>query len=334
MSTFIDPFQAAGFVPSKCRIPAPSNDPEVDVTIFYQHFKPQSPSQSPKEAGPTPRPILLLHGHPQTHVIWSNLAPSLAKTGNWEVVVPDNRGNGASSAPAPHEDRKQLYSRYSKREMARDMAHVMNRLGHHRFFVVAHDRGARIAHRLALDHPDSVEKLILLDIAPTLDMYNKTEQNFARYYWHWFFLLQPVIPERFILGCPSAYLDALVARFPRTTAAGDTPALNEWRMSHYLANLSHPANVSGIVECYRASSPGGVDLTLDQLDRDADTKIQCPLRVFWGKQGVIHALYDGGLELWQNCAHQTVQGHALDTGHYIPEEAPEQVLVEINSFFT
>lgn len=160
--SFINPFDEANFTSRTAEVPAPANDPDVSVSIFYRHFKPSSPP-----AGGV-LPILLLHGHPQTHVIWSSVAPALAKTGKWEVVVPDNRGNGESSAPEAKN--QEGYSRYSKREMARDMVKVMKGLGHEKFWVVAHDRGARIAHRMALDWEDKVQKLILLDIAPTVSV--------------------------------------------------------------------------------------------------------------------------------------------------------------------
>lgn len=169
MSTlFVNPFDEAKFASRLAKIPLPSNDPDVEVSIFYRHFKPTSSSALP---------LLLLHGHPQTHVIWSSVAPALAATGKWEVVVPDNRGNGESSAPSPKNE--ESYSRYSKREMARDMIEVMRQLGHDKFWVVAHDRGARIAHRMALDWPDQVQKLVLLDIAPTVSF--PFPSPFARY---------------------------------------------------------------------------------------------------------------------------------------------------------
>lgn len=157
MSSFVNPFDAAGFTSGTARITSPANDDQVDVRIFYRHYRPSSASALP---------ILLLHGHPQTHVIWSTVGPALAASGRWEVVVPDNRGNGDSSAPEAKQGGG--YSRYSKREMARDMVELMSGLGHERFWVVAHDRGARIAHRLALDWKDKVQKMILLDIAPTV----------------------------------------------------------------------------------------------------------------------------------------------------------------------
>lgn len=162
MSPYINSFDQAGFHSKTTRISAPSNDPEVDVSIFYRHLVPPSSSQKPL-------PILLLHGHPQTHVIWSDVAPALARTGNWEVVVPDNRGNGGSSAPTGKSEGG--YSRYSKREMARDMVELMEKLGYQEFYVLAHDRGARIAHRMALDWPKRVRKMVLLDIAPTVSSF-------------------------------------------------------------------------------------------------------------------------------------------------------------------
>lgn len=157
---FTNPFDSAGFTFSHVPIPAPTNDPDVSVSIFYRHFKPPASSS-------TARPLLLLHGYPQTHVIWSDVAPVLAASGKWEIVIPDNRGVGKSSAPPPRSDGVK-YSRYSKREMARDMVELMRSLGHEKFWVVAHDRGARVAHRLGLDWPEKLNKLIMLDIAPTV----------------------------------------------------------------------------------------------------------------------------------------------------------------------
>lgn len=321
MSHKTNPFSEAGFVGKTLPVPATDQDPDLNVQIFLQHYKP--PSSTAKKA------VLLLHGHPQTHVIWSVVAPLLAATGDWEVVVPDNRGNGASSAPSPGEG----HARYTKREMARDMVHVMHALGHESFFVVAHDRGGRIAHRMALDHPEKVTKLIILDIAPTLDMYNQTDQAFAKLYWHWFFLLQTGIAEEFILAKPEVYLEALVTRFPRTVAANDSQPAAEWRLQAYRDNMQSRANVVAMCEDYRASGPGGPDLTLDAQDRAADRKIQCPTTVLWGKHGVIQAMYSGGLDLWQACCQLPVRGEGLDTGHYVPEEAPERIVQEIKSFF-
>lgn len=324
MSQFIDPFDAANFTSGNVDISPPPNDPDVRVSIFYRHFVSPSPSA---------RPILLLHGHPQTHVIWSDVAPLLAASG-WHVVVPDNRGNGLSSAPEAKCDGER-YSRYSKREMARDMVELMSHLGYERFHILAHDRGARIAHRLALDFDGKVAKMILLDIAPTLDMYDRTDAKFASAYWHWFFLLQPSA-EALIGANPRAYLEALITRFPRSIPASSTTtptATDGWRMQQYLDNISKPASLVAMCEDYRASAPvGAPDLELDRADRKAGRKVECPTRVLWGGKGVIELMYGGGLELWKNCCEE-VEGRKLDCGHYVPEEAPSEVLEEVKAFF-
>ncbi|SPO27578.1 related to haloacetate dehalogenase H-1 [Ustilago trichophora] len=329
-ASFTNPFDQSSFTSRRATIPPPANDPEVDVSIFYRHFVPTSSNKSAL-------PIVLLHGHPQTHVIWSSVAPALAASGQWEVVVPDNRGNGESSAPDAKNE--EGYSRYSKREMARDVVEVMEQLGHEKFYIVAHDRGARIAHRLALDWPEKVIKMILLDIAPTLDMYEKTDHAFATAYWHWFFLLQPDLAEAFISANPQAYLHALVTRFPRTSPSStaspsaSSSAVETWRTTSYLTNLSRLPTITAMCEDYRASAPSGPDLALDRKDRQEGNKIQCATKVFWGKAGIIQAMYEGGKDLWQACCLQKVEGEQIDCGHYIPEEAPERVLAEIQAFF-
>ncbi|CBQ74007.1 conserved hypothetical protein [Sporisorium reilianum SRZ2] len=320
MSGLTDAFDEAGFSAGTVAIPAPANDADVSVSIFYRHFASRSASA---------RALVLLHGHPQTHVIWSTVAPALAATGRFHVVVPDNRGNGASSAPAAKSDGER-YSRYSKREMARDVVVLMSELGYERFGVVAHDRGARIAHRMALDWDGKVERLMMLDIAPTLDMYETTDYRFATAYWHWFFLLQPQA-EAFIAANPHAYLDALITRF--TPSSSSTPS-DTARTNAYLANLTDPARITAMCEDYRASAPTGApDLHLDRIDRQARTKIQCATRVLWGKHGVIHAMYGGGLQLWHNCCVRKVEGRGLECGHYVPEEAPDEVVQEVLAFF-
>lgn len=170
-------------------------------------------------------------------------------------------------------------------------------------------------------------------------MYEKTDVRFATAYWHWFFLLQPDLPEAFISANPQAYLHALVTRFPRTSPASSTQssssskAIEDWRTSSYLTNLSRLPTITAMCEDYRASGPTGTDLDLDRQDRSQGKKIKCPLKVFWGKAGIIQAMYDGGLQLWQERSEQQVEGRAIECGHYIPEEAPEQVLAEIEMFF-
>ncbi|MGH8809078.1 MAG: alpha/beta fold hydrolase, partial [Noviherbaspirillum sp.] len=201
-------------------------------------------------------PLLLLHGHPQTHAIWHKLAPTLAE--RYTVVACDLRGYGDSSKPIGTAD----HSNYSKRVMAEDMRRVMDNLGFPRFCVIAHDRGARVAHRLASDHPHVVERLVLLDIAPTLAMYEQTGEAFARAYWHWFFLIQPApLPERLIEADPAAYLRDVIGRRSAGLAPFDTRALSE-----YARCLALPGTAHGICEDYRAAA--GIDLEHDRADRE------------------------------------------------------------------
>ncbi|MEH6435401.1 alpha/beta fold hydrolase [Massilia sp. DD77] len=257
-------------------------------------------------------PLLLLHGHPQTHAIWHRVAPALAR--HFTVVACDLRGYGDSSKPAGESD----HGNYSKRSMAADMLAVMRRLGFGRFGVLAHDRGARVAHRLALDHPAAVERMVLLDIAPTLAMYEQTGEAFARAYWHWFFLIQPApLPERLIEADPAAYVTDVMGRRSSGLAPFDPRALAEYRRC-----LALPGTAHGICEDYRASA--GIDLEHDRLDRDAGKRLGMPLLVLWGAQGVVHRCFDP-LKEWRLLA-DDVRGEALPCGHYIPEEAPQALL--------
>ncbi|VXB81526.1 alpha/beta fold hydrolase [Massilia sp. 9I] len=266
-------------------------------------------------AGP---PLLLLHGHPQTHAIWHKLAPTLAQ--HFTVVACDLRGYGDSSKPQGSAD----HGNYSKRSMAADMLAVMRQLGFERFRVMAHDRGARVAHRLAADHPQAVERAVLLDIAPTLAMYEKTTEAFARAYWHWFFLIQPApLPERLIEADPGAYLRDVMGRRSAGLAPFDARALAE-----YARCLALPGTAHGICEDYRAAA--GIDLEHDRHDRDAGRRIDMPLLALWGAQGVVARCFDPLAE-WRKVAAQ-VEGEALDCGHYIPEEAPSALLARALPF--
>ncbi len=266
-------------------------------------------------AGP---PLLLLHGHPQTHAIWHKLAPTLAQ--HFTVVACDLRGYGDSSKPSGSAD----HGNYSKRSMAADMLTVMRQLGFERFRVMAHDRGARVAHRLAADHPQAVERLVLLDIAPTLAMYEQTTEAFARAYWHWFFLIQPApLPERLIEADPSAYLRDVMGRRSAGLAPFDPRGLAE-----YARCLALPGTAHGICEDYRAAA--GIDLEHDRHDRDAGRRIDMPLLALWGAQGVVARCFDPLAE-WRKVAAQ-VEGEALDCGHYIPEEAPSALLARALPF--
>ena len=268
--------------------------------------------------GGSGRPLLLLHGHPQTHAIWHRVAQQLAKSHT--VVMTDLRGYGDSSKPQGSQD----HLNYSKRVMALDQIEVMRHFGFSEFDVLAHDRGARVAHRLALDHPKAVKSLVLLDIAPTLAMYEKTSNQFARSYWHWFFLIQPApMPERLIEADPSAYVRDVLGRRSAGLAPFDARALAE-----YVRCIELPGAAHGLCEDYRASA--SIDLIHDQLDIDTKNFLHQPLLVLWGEQGVVNQCFEP-LKEWTKLA-VNVKGHALPCGHYIPEEAPELMLSQVQSF--
>ena len=268
--------------------------------------------------GGSGRPLLLLHGHPQTHAIWHRVAQQLAKS--FTVVMTDLRGYGDSSKPQGTQD----HLNYSKRVMASDQIEVMRHFGFAEFDVLAHDRGARVAHRLALDHPKAVKRLVLLDIAPTLAMYEKTSNQFARSYWHWFFLIQPApMPERLIEADPAAYVRDVLGRRSAGLAPFDARALAE-----YVRCIELPGTAHGLCEDYRASA--SIDLVHDQLDLDDKNFVKQPLLVLWGEQGVVHQCFEP-LKEWSKVA-VNVQGKALPCGHYIPEEAPELLLQQVQLF--
>ena len=268
--------------------------------------------------GGSGKPLLLLHGHPQTHAIWHRVAQQLAESHT--VIMTDLRGYGDSSKPQGTQD----HLNYSKRVMALDQIEVMRHFGFAEFDVLAHDRGARVAHRLALDHPKAVKRLVLLDIAPTLAMYEKTSNQFARSYWHWFFLIQPApMPERLIEADPSAYVRDVLGRRSAGLAPFDARALAE-----YVRCIELPGAAHGLCEDYRASA--SIDLIHDQLDIDTKNFLHQPLLVLWGEQGVVNQCFEP-LKEWSKLA-VNVKGHALPCGHYIPEEAPELMLSQVQSF--
>ena len=267
-------------------------------------------------AGP---PLLLLHGHPQTHTIWHRVAPTLAQ--HFTVVACDLRGYGDSSKPAGEPD----HANYSKRTMALDALAVMRALGFDSFDVLAHDRGARVAHRLALDHPAAMRRLALLDIAPTLAMYEQTSEAFARAYWHWFFLIQPApMPERLIEADPAAYVRDVMGKRSAGLAPFDPRALAEYERCLALPGAAH-----GLCEDYRAAA--AIDLEHDRLDRADGRILTMPLLVLWGEHGVIGRCFDPLAE-WRKVA-DDVSGQALACGHYIAEEAPEVLLEHVLRFF-
>jgi haloacetate dehalogenase len=271
-----------------------------------------------RTAGDGP-PLLLLHGHPQTHAMWHRVVPTLAE--RHTVVAMDLRGRGDSQRLPASAD----HALYSKRAMAADALAVMRALGFERFDVCAHDRGARVAHRLALDHPQAASRLMLLDIAPTLAMYEGTTEAFARAYWHWFFLIQPApMPERAIESEPAAWIrEGMGARF-----AGLGPFAPE-AMAEYVRGLSLPGSATAVCEDYRASAT--IDLEHDRADRAAGRAVACPTRVLWGAHGVIERCFEP-MTLWRAAA-ADVSGRGLDCGHYIAEEQPAMLLDEMQSFF-
>jgi haloacetate dehalogenase len=261
--------------------------------------------------------VLLLHGHPETHACWHRIAPDLAR--DFTVVCPDLRGQGASSKPRGLPG----HANYSKRALAADMAELMDRLGHACFHVVGHDRGARVGHRLALDHVDRVRSLTVLDVSPTLRMYEGTTERFARAYFHWFFLIQPApLPERLLAGRARVWVlsrlgrgDAGLAPFP--------PAIRR----EYVRAFADPRTVHATCEDYRAGA--SIDLVHDRADRRR--MLRAPVLALWGREGTVGACFDP-LADWRRVA-RDVTGRGLPCGHFLPEEAPREVLRELRGFF-
>jgi haloacetate dehalogenase len=255
---------------------------------------------------------LLLHGHPQTHAIWHKIVPTLAK--HFTIVAADLRGYGDSDKPQGLPD----HSNYSKRRLAQDQVGLMRALGYESFAVLGHDRGGRVAVRMALDHPKVVTKLITLDVAPTLAMYEKTSFEFARAYWHWFFLVRPApFPETLIRADADLYLKQTIG----ARSAGLKP-FTPAAYAEYLRCLQQPDTAHGICEDYRASV--SIDLEHDRESLAKGQKIACDFLALWGAEGVIEKCFDPIAE-WKHFS-DNVSGHSLPCGHYIPEEAPELLI--------
>ena len=263
-------------------------------------------------------PLLLLHGYPETHLMWHKIAPRLAQ--EFTVVVPDLRGYGDSSKPQGDPD----HYNYSKRAMAQDMIEVMTCLGFEEFFVVGHDRGARMGHRMALDHAWRVKKLAVLDIAPTHKMYMTTDKTFATVYYHWFFLIQPYdLPERLIGSQAEYYLRLCLTRWSADTAAFPSEVVEE-----YVRCFSNPATIHATCEDYRASAT--IDLLHDEADMSQ--KVACPLLALWSEKGFVGHKYDV-LETWRERASNVRRG-AIPGGHFIPEEAPDETYRALREFLS
>ena len=261
-------------------------------------------------------PLLLLHGYPQTHVMWHKLAPALAE--RFTVICPDLRGYGDSAKPPSGAD----HFAYSKRAMAADQVAVMKQLGFPRFQVVGHDRGARVTHRLCLDHPDCVERAALLDIIPTATVFQRADKALATYYYHWFFFIQPFdLPERLIGNDSDYFLERSLQSWSRKEGVFTEAALTEYRRC-----FRDPATIHATCEDYRA----GASIDLEHDAADAKKKVRCPLLILWGAHGVVGKLYDP-LPIWREKA-LDVHGEALPCGHFLPEEAPAETLAALLAF--
>lgn len=272
-----------------------------------------------RRAGPKDAPaIVLLHGYPQTSAMWHGVAPILAQS--YQVVCPDLRGYGRSDKPKTDPSHKP----YSKRSMANDIVAVMQRLGHERFLVGAHDRGARVAHRLALDHSERVGSMVLLDIAPTREMYANTGADFAKAYWHWFFLIQAQpLPENIIGADPEGFWKLKCFN----QARGENP-FSDAALAEYLAAFAQPDAIHASCEDYRAAA----SIDIDHDNQDQGRRLNMPVLALWAERGVIGTCFDA-LDLWRQRA-ERVCGEALDATHYMAEEIPIDIAKRMNDFFT
>ncbi|MEN9560551.1 MAG: hypothetical protein RLZZ502_1762 [Pseudomonadota bacterium] len=267
-------------------------------------------------------PLLLIHGYPQSNIIWRQVAPLLVE--HFDCIMPDLRGYGDSDKPRETEHNR--FDTMNKRVMANDLVALMQHLGHRQFAVVGHDRGGRVAHRMAVDHPDTVTKLSVLDISPTVHMYQNTTRAFAQAYWWWFYLIQPAPwPERAITACPRDYLDPKIGYGP----AGMTP-FADGAYDAYLRYLSDYDTNHSMCNDYRAAAHR--DYEWEVADLAAGRLIQCPLQALWGEQGVVHRLFSP-LNDWANRTHHgVVSGQPLPCGHYLPEEQPKATAEALLTF--
>ena len=298
---------------------------EVNGAAISARFSKTKPNEVRRPA------LLLLHGFPQSHVMWHRVAQQLEQ--DYFLVMPDLRGYGDSSKTPGLPD----HSNYSKHNMAHDMALVMDALGVDDFYLCGHDRGGRVAHRLALDHAARVKKLCVIDIAPTLDMYNGETLTapyieFARAYYHWFHMLQPAPLPEIMMGAnhpetAKAYLHAKLGGWGSAGLAYIEPlALADYERCFCSAEALHTA-----CEDYRASA--GIDLQHDRTSREQGHKLACDTLVLWGARGVVQRLFDP-MALWQSQCSSVVSGRAMPAGHFIPEELPVETAQALRNFFT
>jgi haloacetate dehalogenase len=262
-------------------------------------------------------PLLLLHGYPQTHLMWHAAAPLLAE--RFTLVAADLPGYGGSFRPAPAPD----HAPHSKRAIARDLVAAMAGLGHERFAVAGHDRGGRVAYRMALDHPETVTAVAVLDVVPTGEVWARADARLALLYWHWAFLAQPApLPERLIAADPGAFFDFHVRRLGLGAAAGRYP---DELMAAYRSLLDDASTVEAICEDYRAGAT--IDREHDDADRDR-RRIECPVLALWSARGALPRLYDDVLGVWRPWARQ-LSGRGLDASHFLVEDAPETVAHDV-----
>jgi haloacetate dehalogenase len=263
-------------------------------------------------------PLLLLHGFPQTHIMWHKIAPLLAR--EFTVVAADLRGYGDSSKPRTTAD----HEPYSKRAMARDMVAVMKRLGFNRFSVVGHDRGGRVAYRLALDHPKRLERLAVLDVVPVNEAFRRADMAFALSFWPWSLLSQPYpLPERLVGAAPEAVLENVLGGWSVVEGAFSDEVRTEYRRA-----LGDPETIHAICEEYRAAAT--LDFEQDEADQREGRRIGCPVLVLWSRHGALQQWYDT-LGIWRGWA-DNVQGRSLDCGHFLPEEAPDETYSALRAF--
>ncbi|GAA5191136.1 alpha/beta hydrolase [Rugosimonospora acidiphila] len=264
-------------------------------------------------------PVLLLHGIPETHLMWHRVAPRLAE--HYTVIATDLRGWGDSGKPPSTPD----HEPYSMRAIARDQVEVMRQLGYERFSVVSHDRGARCGYRLALDHPDAVTRLAVMDVIPVAEAYRRAGREFNLAYWVWSFLAAPEpVPERFIGANPTVLVDYMLDSWPEVKDAFP-PEIR----AAYVKQFSDPATAHAICEEFRASAT--LDVQNDEDDRNANRKIDCPVLFLWAQRGSVAKLYEDPLAIWREWA-DDVRGGPVPVGHFIPEEAPEQTVRQLLDF--
>jgi haloacetate dehalogenase len=291
---------------------------------FEQRALPSQRGEVFARVGGSGPPLLLLHGYPETHLMWHGVAPMLAARG-FTVVVADLAGYGASLRPEPADD----HAPHSKRAMALDLVQAMASLGFGRFAVAGHDRGGRVAYRMALDHPRVVTAVAVLDIVSTADVWGRADAQMAVGYWHWGFLAQqPPLPERLILGDPEAWFQFHVRRMG---IGGDPGRYPPEVVDAYRAQLRDPGAVQAMCEDYRAGAT--IDRELDEADRADGRVIECPMLALWGTRGALPRFYGDVLEVWRAWAPH-VSGRAVDASHFLPEDAPDEVAAQLAGFLT